>query len=62
MGVLGVLGVGGGRLIVPWISRIARPVGVWRSWGRGFEVGEFVMFVGGRWMGIVGIIVRGRRC
>ena len=25
-----------GTLIVPWSSRIARPVGVWRRGGRGF--------------------------
>lgn len=38
MGVLDfeVLEAGGGRLRVPWISRIARPEGVWRRWGRGF--------------------------
>lgn len=29
--------VGGGAWIVPWISRIARPLGVWRSFGRGLE-------------------------
>ena len=26
----------GGILMVPWSSSIARPDGVWRSWGRGF--------------------------
>lgn len=48
----------GGRLRVPWISRIARPEGVWRSWGRGF--GEEVSGVRGvRWRGIVGMVVVG---
>ena len=31
------LGGSGGVLMVPWISRIARPDGVWRRVGRGFE-------------------------
>lgn len=47
----------GGRLIVPWISRMARPVGVWRSVGRGFGMDGGVGEVGGRWRGIVGIVV-----
>lgn len=34
--------VGGGKCIVPWSSRSARPEGVWRSAGRGFSVGEDV--------------------
>lgn len=59
MGVLGDFGVGGGRLMVPWISRIARPVGVWRSWGRGFEMRAFMLSGEGRWMGMVGIVVAG---
>ena len=34
---------GKGAWIVPWISRMARPEGVWRSWGRGFVVGGVVV-------------------
>lgn len=54
---MGELGVGEGRLMVPWISRMARPVGVWRSWGRGFGAEGFGGSVGGRWRGIVGMVV-----
>jgi len=36
---------------------MARPVGVWRRGGRGFEgVGFGVGVMGGRWRGIVGIV------
>lgn len=49
----------GGRLILPWISRIARPDGVCRSCGRGLE--ELFQrlglgpLAGERWRGIEGI-------
>jgi len=40
--------------IVPWISRMARPEGVWRRWGRGFVWrgwdGE------GGWRGMLGMV------
>lgn len=36
----------GGRLIVPWSSRRARPEGVWRRVGSGFGVVVVVGFVG----------------
>lgn len=53
--MLDVLGAGGGYWKVPWSSRIARPEGVWRRFGRGFSEGEGV--VNGRgWRGIVGIV------
>lgn len=45
----------GGVLMVPWISRIARPEGVWRRVGRGLVVLERV--TGGMWSGIEGIVV-----
>ncbi len=36
IGVVDADGDAGGRLMVPWISRIARPAGVWSIPGRGF--------------------------
>ena len=49
----------GGMLIVPWSSRIARPEGVWRSWGRGSEELGWAAARGGGgggWRGIVGMV------
>ena len=43
-----------GRLTVPWISRIAKPVGVSSNWGSGFE-GGITSALDVRWRGMVGI-------
>ena len=42
--------------MVPWISRIARPVGVWSNWGKGFDVGLMLSF-GARCSGIAGMMM-----
>ena len=44
-----------GRLIVPWISRIARPEWVWRSWGSGLSRGLEDEVVARGWRGMDGI-------
>mgnify|MGYP003624080026 CR=1 FL=1 len=44
----------GGKWNVPCNSRMARPDGVWSSWGRGFSAGEGVES-GRGWRGTVGI-------
>lgn len=50
---------GAGRLILPWISRIARPEGVCRRLGSGFKVVSLVLSLGpsaeGRCSGMDGI-------
>lgn len=43
-----------GKLIVPWSSTIARPEGVCRRFGSGFE-GEMVLLEEGGWRGMEGI-------
>ena len=50
-----VEGSGDGRLIVPWISKIAKPVGVSSNWGSGFEGGTMGA-LGARWRGTVGMV------
>ena len=47
-------GSGDGRLTVPWISRIAKPVGVSSKGGSGFEGGTMGA-LGIKWRGMVGI-------
>lgn len=49
-------------LIVPCISRMARPEGVWSSRGRGFGGGEGGREEGDGWRGIdgMGFLVAGR--
>lgn len=50
---------GAGRLILPWISRMARPEGVCRSCGSGLEgVWGLVLSTEGRWRGMEGMMVR----
>lgn len=49
--------MGAGKWIVPWISRRARPEGVWRIWGSGFSVGSGVGGEGAMRIGIDGIVL-----
>lgn len=46
----------GGKLIVPWSSRRARPEGVWRRFGRGLSWG-LEGEIAREWRGMDGILV-----